>query len=661
MNNAMNRSFRADVEGLRAIAVLPILLFHIKPELSPGGFVGVDIFFVISGFVITRMILAQKDDFRLIDFYIRRFFRLFPALLVTIALTLAAAWRISTPEAYVDLAKSGLASIAAVSNIYFYFSTDYFTGSAISYPLLHTWSLGVEEQFYFVWPALLLLFWKSQRCLVAAILILGFFSFVSMVLYRPIDSNLTFYMMPFRIFEFSAGAVLAAYGNLEKHSFERLKAGAGLVGACLILASVLGLTGSEAWPNIWSLAPVTGTMLLIAAGPRSISAAVLSTSLLRWIGRLSYALYLAHWPVICLYRTHIVDDPTPIDLVAMAILSFGMAAALHYGVERPIRMRSEEIASNVHTLFLRWRLRLVGISALTLSTITFAALIIGTSGFPSRVKGYPYAADALTFAGDKCSPKRAVCAFGDPTSNEVVYLLGDSHALNLIFGLDELFKAQGLKGIAFYDHGCLFLHGTTRFIKEVKDTNCMQNIRDAFARLTWNTRPVIYAGSYNGYRNSIGPADSPVPLKFDSEDKYFEWLTKQLANSIARLRPDKRQIILFLQTYDTERNIAQCLRKPGHSKNTCTPASPAQARLSSQKSDRALQSVYDKFPGLTVIDPKKAFCDKEKCTAVHNSQLLFRDRMHLTHEGSRFLIRRVTPSLKKVLKTNLAVRPRPSH
>ena len=152
----MKQDFRGDIEGLRAVAVLPILLFHLDSALCPGGFVGVDIFFVISGFLITRMILGQGEAFSLKAFYVRRFFRLFPALLVTLAASLVAGWKFLGPDEYARLAQSAIAAAIGASNFHFLAAVDYFNASNLSHPLLHTWSLGVEEQFYLLWPALLL-------------------------------------------------------------------------------------------------------------------------------------------------------------------------------------------------------------------------------------------------------------------------------------------------------------------------------------------------------------------------------------------------------------------------------------------------------------------------------------------------------------------------
>lgn len=632
-------NFRADVEGLRAVAVLPIVLFHLNPALCPGGFTGVDIFFVISGFVITRMIVAEGRDFRVRDFYVRRFLRIFPALVVTIAITMIAAWRFASASAYVDLAEQSLAATFAASNFYFYATTDYFSGGALSYPLLHTWSLGVEEQFYLFWPVLLIAIQRYKLPSATVIAAVSVLSIVAMLICREIDPDLAFYMMPFRIFEFAAGAMLAAHPGLEGRTSPAGKLALGVIGAGLLSISFFGLDEETAWPNAWTLAPTVGTAFLIVAGGGAHWGRLLSASPLRLIGHLSYSLYLVHWPVIALYRSRIVDDPTTGDLVVMGVLLSACAVALHYGIERPFRIPSAGTVPRVPG-----NPRIVGLVAGIAAVVAMAASTIQANGFPSRIRQVQNAGDELTFAGDLCSSRRTICAFGDLASQDVVYLVGDSHALNLVYGLDELFKANAIKGIALYDHGCLFLTGTTRFIKGIKDRQCAENVEQAYRLIERNARPVIWVGLLSLYRGQIAPVEAAEPLD-QTEVEYLEWIEDRLLASLQRVGAQDRPVILFQQGYNTGVDIPRCLRTPGKTADQCQPAVRATAFKNVEPADRAVLDVKSRLPNITTLDPKTVFCPSAECTVRDGDTLYFRDTSHLTNEGSLFLVRGLSEAI----------------
>lgn len=641
----MKDGFRPDIEGLRAFAVVPIVLFHIEPGICPGGFAGVDIFFVISGFVISRMIVRQGEDFRLSNFYIGRFFRLTPALLVAVAATLVAAWKIVTPLQYVGLAESSLTAILAMSNIYFCLTANYFTPSALEHPLLHTWSLGVEEQFYLVWPTLLWVLRGSGALAGLCIIVAALASFGAMIFLRGYDPDLVFYMMPFRMFEFSGGALLALYSSIETHCPLWMKNVLGVVGGLLLLGSVFCLNDSMAWPNAWTLMPVAGTAMLVIAGEEGRSRGVLSFPIFRWIGRLSYSLYLVHWPVIALYREKIVVDPGLSDFAWMGAASVICAVALHYWIEVPFRLPRGQTA-NVR-LASRYA-RLVVPPAAMVGVIGMAAVTIEANGFPERSEGVQAGGEALTFAGDLCNAKRSVCGFGDPDSDEIVYLMGDSHALNLLSGLDSIFRREHLKGIALYDHGCPFLSGTTRFFKGVRDERCGRNVEAAYSILQQSRRPVIIAGSFGGYRGDVALQDAIAPL-VQTEDEYFEWLDHQFRRSLERINADTRSVILLLQQYNTGVELAKCTQQPGAALNKCKATTRSESLRQSQRIDRMVRRYSAEFGGVTTIDPKEAFCAQENCIVQSSGKWLFRDTNHLTNDGSSYLIDHIAGQLLKAI------------
>jgi peptidoglycan/LPS O-acetylase OafA/YrhL len=632
----MPEGFRNDIEGLRALAIIPILLFHLQPAWCPGGFIGVDIFFVISGYLITRMILDRGPAFRFKDFYLRRFFRLFPALLVTLVVTLGAAWRVLGPADFSMLARSTLAAMFGVSNFYFLAAVDYFNAESLSHPLLHTWSLGVEEQFYLLWPALLVLTnrFRWQLIAAAAVLSLGI-----QFLVQPDYAKHAFYMMPFRIFEFAAGAgVIAAQSHgppLGRHVRNVM----GTAALVILVTSLYWLDDRVMWPSAWTLAPVLATCLFIQAGSHGAWNRLLGQPVLRFIGRISYALYLVHWPLITLYRARIVIEPSLLELAGLAVGSVLLATALHVLVEIPCNLPKlrERVWLDRFLLPRPVRGPAVGVAALALLAASIA--VHASGGFPSRLDRtrQQFLDKGLTFAGDLCDNSSSRCVFGDRAASDKVYLMGDSTALNLVYGLDRLFRDNAIKGIALFDHGCLFVYETKRFQNGAADKPCERNIADAYAYLATNRAPVILAGDYAGYRNEIGPTSATAPLRHD-ERSYYSWLKPHLHASLEKLNAADRTIIIVKQTYSTVIDLAKCLSQPGSSDAACVPATRTQTLQTYQAADQLIDEVASAFSGTVLIDPKQLFCKTDICTTRGPDGLFFRDTAHLTNAGSDYLV-----------------------
>lgn len=666
----MVTAFRPDIEGLRALAVVPILLFHVSSSWCPGGYIGVDIFLVISGYLITRMILADGDRFSFKAFYVRRFFRLFPALFATLIGTLAAGWAVLGPQDFVRLAQSAMAAAFGVSNVFFFHAVDYFNASAFDHPLLHTWSLGVEEQFYLVWPALLMLALSRRWPLLSLALVAGVLSVVAVVLVRPVQPELVFYMMPFRMAEFAIGAAALAI----ERQWERLPDGASLVagGAAVgaLAYSFAMFDGHTPWPGAAALLPCLATAALILAGASGFWSRVLSSSVLRFLGRISYSLYLVHWPLIALYRHRVVTEPGAAELAMLAIGSIVLAWLLYALIETPFRITGSRAtrARSMNALEAGSRTWHVLVSPLTVprwfagpAVVLSGALVLiastvvwASNGFPSRLDRarVQFLDQGLPFAGDLCDHRRSRCLFGDREAQQTVYLVGDSHALNLLAGLDQLFKQERIKGVALYDHGCLFVKDTVRFSGGVLDKKCKRNVEEAYALLASNQHPVILVGSYAGYRGTLGSVGDGAPLKHD-ESAYHAWLATRLAASLDALQAGQRPVILFKSSYVTGVHLPKCLAQPGLDKDAqehdrkCAPLSLGDVQARFGDTDQMIDAVARSHARVTVIEPKTIFCATSGCQTRSDAGLFFRDTEHLTVVGSEFLIGRARADLLK--------------
>jgi peptidoglycan/LPS O-acetylase OafA/YrhL len=330
--------YRPDIDGLRAIAVLLVVIFHAFPEAVPGGFIGVDVFFVISGFLITGIIARELDSkrFSLLGFYDRRVRRIFPALIVVLAAVLVLGWLCMLPDAYTKLSSDVFASAAFSANIALLLQSGYFDIESAKKPLLHLWSLGIEEQFYLVWPLILMLAWRLRLNLLWVAVSIGLASFVLNVALIRTNPTATFYLPFTRAFELLAGAALAcAWGRLSQGvTASNWRAGAGIA---LIAAAAAILDSKSAFPGWWALLPVAGAVLLLSAPGAWVCRYWLASRPMQWIGKISYPLYLWHWPLLVFFAIIKFIPLTLLERALIVGLSVLLAWATTRFVERPFR------------------------------------------------------------------------------------------------------------------------------------------------------------------------------------------------------------------------------------------------------------------------------------------------------------------------------------
>jgi peptidoglycan/LPS O-acetylase OafA/YrhL len=330
--------YRPDIDGLRAIAVLLVVFFHAFPQAVPGGFVGVDVFFVISGFLITGIIARELDSqhFSLLGFYDRRVRRIFPALIVVLAAVLVLGWLCMLPDAYTKLSSDVFASAFFYPNIELLLQSGYFDIESAKKPLLHLWSLGIEEQFYLAWPLILMLAWRLRLNLLWVAVSLGLASFVLNVALIRTYPVATFYLPFTRAFELLAGAALAgAWGKVSQSgTASNWRAGAGIV---LIAIAAAILDSKSAFPGWWALLPVAGAALLLSAPGAWICRHWLASAPMEWIGKISYPLYLWHWPLLVFFAIIKFLPLTLLERGLIVGLSILLAWATTRFLERPLR------------------------------------------------------------------------------------------------------------------------------------------------------------------------------------------------------------------------------------------------------------------------------------------------------------------------------------
>ncbi len=330
--------YRPDVDGLRTVAVLLVLHFHAFPAAMPGGFIGVDVFFVISGFLITGIIARELEQgrFSLLTFYIRRVRRIFPALIVVLALVLILGWFWMLPAAFAQLGTDVVASAGFAANIALLLQSGYFDVESAKKPLLHLWSLGIEEQFYLAWPLLLMLTARLRLSIVAVAATLGIASFILNVALIGLHPVATFYLPFTRAFELLLGAVLACSWDRVSQD-RRASEIRGWLGAAMIVAAAALLNSHSAFPGWWATLPVAGAALLISAPGAWVCRVVLASPPMVWIGLISYPLYLWHWPLLVFGAAIKFAPLTLLERELALIASVLLAWATYRFIEIPIR------------------------------------------------------------------------------------------------------------------------------------------------------------------------------------------------------------------------------------------------------------------------------------------------------------------------------------
>jgi len=338
MLSSPSDKYRPDIDGLRAIAVMLVLNFHAFPEAMPGGFIGVDIFFVISGFLITGIIVRELDQqgFSLIGFYNRRIRRIFPALIVVLCASLVLGWFWMLPAAYAQLSADVFASAAFFSNIALLLQSGYFDIESGKKPLLHLWSLGIEEQFYLFWPLILMLATRLRLRILVVASAIGLASFVLNVALIGSNPVATFYLPFTRAWELLAGAALACSWNQISQT-SRASNWRAAIGLLLIVAAAGVLDTKSAFPGWWALLPVAGGALLLSAPAAWGCRHLLASPPLVWIGLISYPLYLWHWPLLVFFGI-VKFAPLTLPERELILLGSALLAWLTYRlVETPFR------------------------------------------------------------------------------------------------------------------------------------------------------------------------------------------------------------------------------------------------------------------------------------------------------------------------------------
>ena len=539
--------YRPEIDGLRALAVVPVILFHAGIPGFAGGYVGVDVFFVISGYLITSVILADlaAERFTFLDFYERRARRILPALLVVMLATVPFAWMWLDPHALSEFGKSLGAAAVFVSNLLFLRDTNYFGQAAELKPLLHTWSLGVEEQFYLLFPLGLVLVWRRWRaatglCLAAA----GLLSLCLSGYLTWRASPVGFYLLPSRGWELLVGAAIAhRHATAPASSLAPTGSALTAVGLVAILWAVSPYVGLETGPFSRSVVATLGACLVVWCGATpGLAYRLLSHAVPVRVGAMSYSLYLIHQPVLAMARALEVNRISTRTYLILALACCVAAALLWRVVEQPFR-RAERIAS-------RWLWRSVTIGA-GLAVLIGASCYV-TGGWPGRfsaqdirvlqVKTFK-SVDRFALNGVPCANRLPSdgCRLGYPGAEPSWALVGDSHAAALAPALDERLQGSQLAGQQLTRFSCLYVGDAVLVSNNpVKQQACHLWTTEVHARILSPTvRDVVVAGRYVNTFEGVA---------FDNGEGGRE----STGQGIGRVLDDRRSVAAIFQRAITE-------------------------------------------------------------------------------------------------------------
>ena len=620
--------YRADIDGLRAIAVLSVFAFHANVRRLGGGYVGVDIFFVISGYLISEIIFKEVDGgtFKLSRFYLRRVRRIIPALCVVTLVVFLFSIKFLYPSELNDLSKSEIASSLSASNIFFWQSAGYFDAPSNSKPLLHTWSLGVEEQFYILFPILAALIgFKSARWRVCALFLALLVSFGVSEYLALTDVSSAFYLPYSRFWELLLGALLATRIVAPPRGpvIRELVAGLGLA---MIAAAVLTYRGVAAFPGLAALLPTLGAAAIILSGVsgQTIVGRILALPPLVFVGLISYSLYLWHWPMIVFQRVaQIVNTglSPALDKTLVVVLTFVVAFLSWRFVEKPFRkdIRSWREKRSLAPLAVTILICAISLGALaedgwparfSPESIRLASYLNYNTG-PDNRDGACFLLDQEKFEAFKMQ----LCMRRNPT-HRAIMLIGDSHADHFYPGLN-------------------FRYGMDADILQVTATGCKPLLNDANGVKKCSQLAKFI---YHDYLSQNKVDLLVISARWGKEDlgdisKTLEWLKKRdIPTVLIGPTPeyDLRLPRLLAQTSDLHGDKA------------------LQSHLRSEYSqlDREMSEVVGKIAGIRYLSAYEALCPNGTCDVLADGVPSFYDNTHLTKPASIMLVERFGPLLR---------------
>ena len=639
--------YRPDIDGLRCVAILTVLLYHFDFGAFSGGFVGVDVFFVISGYLITSIISREVEagEFSLARFYERRCRRILPPLFVVVAASIAGGLVVMMPADLTQLARSAVATLAFVSNFWFWwYGGDYFARTVENQPLLHTWSLAVEEQFYVVFPLLFLLVHRFRpKRTKAVIVILSALSLAMSVGGVSSEPVAAFYFSPARFWELGVGCALAL-GALKLPAARGLREMLAVLGVGLIAIPVIAYDGGTVFPGWTAMPPVLGAALLILVNTGhglTVVGRALASPVPVWIGKVSYSLYLWHWPLIALATYTVGGAPLGLEArIVLVAITFGLAALSWRFVERPFRVSRMD------------RKAVFALSGSVAAVLAACAIgIVLKSGLPQRLDDSELALASYVDVRDQRTPEcvdsvleRHVCVFGNGKPR--IALWGDSHADALAPAILKAAAEHG-RSVAFLSNAaCAPLLNMER--KDVPRCGQANRASAAYILSDPTIDTVILSARWAYWQSMRLPFSDRQHLKLWSSDGSPADFDRSLNLTVTKLRQAGKKVIVIGSVPELPGAVPE--RMFAEERLGLPPGSPLQladVRRRNAGVDPVLKQLSESS-GIRVLDAARLVC-APVCVTKFAGRPAYRDSNHLTPEAAT---RMLSGPLSKLLTSN---------
>lgn len=637
------------IDGLRGVSILCVVLYHVGFSFAPGGFVGVDVFFVISGFLIINHIVegCRSGAFSFVEFYSRRALRILPPyLLVIVASALIARWVLVFPEEHEQFGREAAYSAILAVNFLFLGQEGYFDVARDTKILLHLWSLAVEEQFYLAAPAVVFLIWKMKKAKLATASLLFAASLIGCIVLTgdPGDRNYAFYLAPLRAWEFMVGGFAAVVFPYLSRAPRMLAEGLGIAGLASIIAAATLLDSTMPFPSYFAVLPAFGALAIIASGLAHSKGAIVSILALRplvFIGLISYAWYLWHWPLLTFARIYAFGERHLPTSIAMAIIALILAVLTRFGLEAPI---------------LKWRKRHGEAAVARKVVIAGVAICIGAA----TVFSFPYKR-AVTPAFAKNERAEPSCAVqnGRPESCSIAgrvsgLLIGDSQAASAAGRLQRHLAQNGATLFTMTSGGCIPIWTAKVFIPYAgMSQRCVEGKETALRLMSDKAvspsfvimfaRWPLYTHTLRAY--ALGSPDDDVPPR--NQQSIF---ISELRNTVSTFKDlGVERVLVIGAAPEFPRHVPRCAARSSYYdadiREECSTTREAVLARRERVTSWIEEALSD-LPDVRFADPLDIFCGDIICGAFDNDRTLFLDTNHLSDAGMEQLIGGIRPDLR---------------